>query len=115
MTALHCFVPPEMYGGHMPDGPTYVVDTLREDTRQAFEEALAKHDWLGVAHAVVFHEGDPAAQVLAMQDDVDLVMMGTHGRTGLAGVILGNVAHRVVREAHVPVVTMRSPGRSWLL
>ncbi|MHC5209996.1 MAG: universal stress protein [Planctomycetota bacterium] len=115
VTALHCFVPPEMYGGHMPAGPTYVVDTLREDARQAYEDTLAKHDWRGVVHEAIFHEADPATQVLEMQEDVDLVMMGTHGRTGLAGVILGNVAQRVLREAHVPVVTMRSPGRSWLL
>jgi nucleotide-binding universal stress UspA family protein len=115
VSALHCFVPPELYGGHTAVGPTYVVDTLREDARAAFEQALAAHDWQGVPHEQVFREADPVVQVLAMQDDVDLVMLGTHGRTGLAGVILGNVAQRVVREAHVPVVTMRAPGREWLL
>jgi nucleotide-binding universal stress UspA family protein len=115
VTALHCFVPPEMYGGHTPVGPTYVVESLSDDARRAFEEALAAHAWHDVAHDAVFREADPATQVLAMQDDVDLVMMGTHGRTGLAGVILGNVAQRVLREAHVPVVTMRTPGREWLL
>jgi len=115
LTVLHCFVAPEMYGGHPQVGPTYVLDSLSDDARQAFDDALAAHDWQGVVHAAVFHEGDPAGQVLALQDDVDLVMMGTHGRTGLAGVILGNVAQRVLREAHVPVVTMRSPGRTWLL
>jgi nucleotide-binding universal stress UspA family protein len=113
--ALHCFVPPELFYGHGQPGPTYVIDTLRDDTRDEFEKAMSGHDWHGVEHDVVFVEANPATQILEMQDDVDLVMMGTHGRTGLAGVILGNVANRVLREAHLPVVTMRHAGREWLV
>lgn len=36
-------------------------------------------------------------------------MLGTHGRTGLRRLLVGSVAERVVRTAHVPVVTVRHP------
>jgi universal stress protein A len=55
--------------------------------------------------------GTPYASVLAALEDgdFDLVVMGTHGRTGLSHVLLGSVAERVVRHAKVPVLTVRAP------
>ena len=41
--------------------------------------------------------------------DADLVVMGTHGRTGLAHVFLGSVAERTLRKASCPVLTVRAP------
>lgn len=43
----------------------------------------------------------------AAGEQVDLIVMGTHGRTGLAHVLVGSVTERVVRQAPVPVLTMR--------
>jgi nucleotide-binding universal stress UspA family protein len=117
IVALHCFLSPELFYGHgypVP-GPTYVVDQLRDDARADFEAQMAAFAWGDVPHETVFVEASPAAQILEMQDGVDLVMMGTHGRTGLSRVILGNVARTVVGEAHVPVVTLRSAERQWLM
>jgi universal stress protein A len=51
---------------------------------------------------VIAHAATPAR--------VDLVVMGTHGRTGLAHLLLGSVAEQVVREAQVPVLTIRTPS-----
>ena len=55
-------------------------------------------------------EGGPEAVILeaARERSADLIVMGTHGRTGLAHVFLGSVAERVVREADCPVVTTRA-------
>ena len=39
--------------------------------------------------------------------DIDLIVMGTHGHTGLAHVVLGSVAEKVVRKAPCPVLTVR--------
>jgi nucleotide-binding universal stress UspA family protein len=49
----------------------------------------------------------------ARQDRVNLIVMGTHGRTGLQHVFLGSVAEKVVRLSSCPVLTVRlaSPGR----
>ena len=44
--------------------------------------------------------------------DVDLIAMGTHGRRALGRWMLGSVAEQVLRESHVPVMTVRKPGHS---
>ena len=54
--------------------------------------------------------GDPADAIIHMAQDcqADLIVMGTHGRTGLAHVFLGSVAEKVVRHASCPVLVARS-------
>lgn len=57
--------------------------------------------------------GDPADGILAAIGDsgADLIVMGTHGRTGISRVLLGSVAERVVRESPVPVLTVHPTER----
>ena len=43
----------------------------------------------------------------ARKDDIDLIIMGSHGRTGLPHVLIGSVAERVVRKAHCPVLIVK--------
>jgi nucleotide-binding universal stress UspA family protein len=50
----------------------------------------------------------------ARDDDVDMIVMGTHGRTGLAHVLIGSVAERVVREAPCPVLTVKHPEHEFI-
>jgi nucleotide-binding universal stress UspA family protein len=56
-------------------------------------------------------EGDPATAVLqvAREAGCDLIVLGTHGRTGLARLLMGSVAERVVRGADCPVLTLKAP------
>jgi len=49
----------------------------------------------------------------AVSEGVDLVVLGTHGRTGLAHILIGSVAERVVRKCPCPVLTVRAPGRKF--
>ncbi len=55
--------------------------------------------------------GEPVDVILRLTRDepYDLVVMGTHGRTGLSHLLLGSVAERVVRGAGCPVLTVRAP------
>ncbi|HET9620815.1 MAG TPA: universal stress protein [Kofleriaceae bacterium] len=53
--------------------------------------------------------GKPADEILQLAREIgaDLILVGTHGRTGLAQLVLGSVAERVVREAECPVLVAR--------
>lgn len=58
--------------------------------------------------------GPPGTEILAAIEEepsVDLVVMGSHGRTGLARALLGSVAEKVVRHARCPVLVAREPAR----
>lgn len=59
-----------------------------------------------VAVEIVFEQGDPSECInrIASEGDHDLVVMGTHGKTGLERVMLGSVAETVVRTCSVPVL-----------
>ena len=46
---------------------------------------------------------------IAREDQADVIVMGTHGRTGVNRLLLGSVAERVVRQAPCPVLTVRAP------
>ena len=84
-------------------------------------EELARHAWdelnrLEVPGGSVraerrLEEGDPVSEILrvAGESGADLVVMGTHGRTGLPRLLMGSVAELVVRKAKCPVLTVRSP------
>jgi nucleotide-binding universal stress UspA family protein len=56
-------------------------------------------------------EGDPAAQIVhaATELDADLIVMSTHGRTGLGRLLMGSVAEAVSRGAPCPVLTLKVP------
>ena len=51
--------------------------------------------------------------ITAQNENVDLIVIGTHGRSGLAHVLMGSVAERVVRKTHCPVLTVRHPDRKF--
>ena len=53
--------------------------------------------------------GNPFMEIMryAREQQIDLIVMGTHGRTGLPHAIIGSVAERVVRSSHCPVLTVR--------
>jgi nucleotide-binding universal stress UspA family protein len=59
----------------------------------------------------VFLEGDPATEIVQYSADagIDLIVMGTHGRTGLERLLMGSVAERVMREAHCSVLVVKLP------
>jgi nucleotide-binding universal stress UspA family protein len=60
--------------------------------------------------------GHPAAEVLtyATAHEVDLIVIATHGRTGLKHFLMGSVAEKVVRMAPCPVFTVKSFGKAWV-
>jgi nucleotide-binding universal stress UspA family protein len=62
--------------------------------------------------SVVLRHGTPWTEIatVAREAKADLVVMGTHGRRGVARMLLGSVAERVVRTAPCPVLTVHGPA-----
>lgn len=75
--------------------------------RRAVDE-LAQQQ--GIARTSL-REGDPATEILAAAAELEprMIVMGTHGRGGLAHLLLGSVAEKVVRKSEIPVMTVRAP------
>jgi nucleotide-binding universal stress UspA family protein len=103
----------------MPDAvmPTPVaspdLDEMVASARTGLNE-LADQLGLGRLHPVVeVRVGSPAAEIVAAAADLkaDLVCLGTHGRGGLAHLLLGSVAEKIVRQSPCPVLTVRPPAK----
>jgi nucleotide-binding universal stress UspA family protein len=79
-------------------------DDARKRLNHIASEALTH------AYEILVVTGDPATSIIeaAEQQGADLIVMATHGRTGLSHFFLGSVAERVVRESSVPVMTVRA-------
>jgi len=62
--------------------------------------------------AVLSESASPHAEILNVAKDqgADLIVLGTHGRTGVPHLLFGSVAERVARQAPCPVLTVRNPG-----
>ncbi len=106
---LHVFAPPEFaydpLGGPNPS-PTYVVDDLREAERVATREQVAGFDWGELPVETQFAEGDPAEEIVERAGPADLIVMGTHGHTGLSRAVLGSCAYRVLKHAQGPILVL---------
>ena len=92
-------------------GAPDLLKTLEEHGEQALEEARSQAKAAGVESIQgSVAGGSPYRQILDYIDehDVDLVVMGTHGRRGLDRYLLGSVTEKVVRAAGCPVLTVRS-------
>jgi nucleotide-binding universal stress UspA family protein len=78
-----------------------------EDAEELFAEAKERMDD-DVSVATVTRDGKPAGEILDCADehDVDQIVMGSHGRTGVARVLLGSVAEQVVRRSACPVTVV---------
>jgi universal stress protein A len=103
---LHVAEPPVVgYGGAMTPPPEGDWNALDEKLR----EIQATDATVPVEHRL--EEGDPITEILrtAQESKCDLIVMGTHGRTGLAHLLMGSVAEQVVRKATCPVLVVKTP------
>lgn len=99
--------------GLVEEGKSPVTETVRENLREEGSAAVASveeaAEAAGVDAEVRVAEGDVHRRILdyAADEDIDLIVMGTHGRRGLDRLLLGSVTERVVRSSPVPVLTVR--------
>ncbi len=86
-------------------------DQLEEQGRRAVERIERMAQVHGVDVETEIRTGDPATAILeyAEEIDADLIVAGTHGRSGVERRLIGSVAERLVRHADCPVMTVRLP------
>ena len=112
LTLLHVYQAP---GFTLPEGMVVAGADVFTDLLRDIEAALAR--WredaqrrgVRVVHtATVAGATHPEIARYADEQGFDLVVIGTHGRTGIAHALLGSTAEKVVRYAHCPVLTVRA-------
>ena len=92
------------------------VRDMQKETEKYVESYLSKAaDSLkedGIAVQTVVVSGRPAEQILdyANKNQVDLIIMSTHGRSGVSRWVIGSVTDKVVRHSVTPVLTISPPG-----
>ena len=86
------------------------IQALRAPGEQHVKTLLEECTKAGIDAEAEQIDGVPYAQLVALSEQVDLIVMGTHGRTGLPRLMLGSVAERVVRLSKCPVLTVPSPS-----
>jgi nucleotide-binding universal stress UspA family protein len=93
--------------------PQSMLDAVRDAAARRIEKARAKAEAAGVACQVHLTASPPTPAIVdnAATLHADLIVMGTHGRSGLGHLLIGSVAERVVRTARVPVLTVPDPER----
>jgi nucleotide-binding universal stress UspA family protein len=89
--------------------PSDYLQQIESEISQSMEKYLQRATAAGLAGEMVIVHGVPFEEIarLAAARQVELIVMGTHGRTGLGHLFLGSVAEKVVRLAPCPVLIVR--------
>lgn len=102
-----------MYAASLPDEALYPEEFAKEHL-----EALEVPDAERISRVQKSVQiGSPFVEIVryARHNDVDLIVMGTHGRTGLKHMLMGSVAEKVVRKAPCAVLAVRPEGHQFVM
>ncbi len=112
---LHVWQAPAFIGAmtlpEVPATEATMVELVKKNAEEVSARFASDAAKRGVpVHAARCEPGVPAHTIveIAKDDDYDLVVIGTHGRTGFSHVLMGSVAEVVVRHAECPVLTVRA-------
>lgn len=108
LLVLHA-IPPYYPAGEGP--PWFPPDDLIAADRRRLAAIARKAAGRRVKVATQVVVGNPYEEILRAARGMDAIVMATHGRSGLAHLVIGSVAEKVVRHATVPVLTIRPRGR----
>jgi len=105
---VHTEEPPELYAGEFYYG---IEDPNTDQMREMLEAVKPSDDTMQYEHHLI--TGKPATEIVNFADknDIDLIVMGTHGRRGLGRLLMGSVSEAVVRRANCPVLTLKEPAK----
>ena len=111
VVVFHVFRPPAV----VSDGDRLLSAGARGETKDVWEELRkiqVKDPAVRVEHDVIMADRPDAEHILRILENrgCDLIVMGTHGRTGLRHLLFGSVTEEVVRKAHCPVMVVKLPA-----
>ncbi len=105
LVILHVEEPPMAYGGGelyygIPEPNTDALKSMLSNVRPLDPAVPSVHRMVS---------GDPATEIvhIANEEKVDMIVLGTHGRTGITRLLMGSVAEQVIRRAHCPVLVYK--------
>jgi len=104
----------DAYAASMPE----LQQEIEDAARKQLADLLVDNDRPPLpARSVVLTSSAPAAAIVdyAKGERIDLIVAGTHGRGGVAHLLMGSVAERVVRTAPCPVLTVRHPEHEFVI
>jgi len=95
-----------------PENLIAVEKGIQDEVERDFTKAL-KH--VDVKVAKVVRTGVAFVEIIdyAKSESIDLIVMGTHGRSAIEHILIGNVAEKVVRKSPCPVMTIRPKGKEF--
>ena len=97
--------------------PELVADVVKDAKRRLREQVVDNDSNPPAVVPVVITASAPAAAIVDYANDkeIDLIVIGTQGRGGVAHLMMGSVAERVVRTARCPVLTVRRPAQDFVV
>jgi nucleotide-binding universal stress UspA family protein len=112
---MHVYgIPTSRYASTHDGSTADYAGALEHAAREELNRTLAAQANAEIAIAAALYSGSPVEQILLAQrqHDIDIIVMGTHGRSRVAQAFLGSVADKVVRQSPVPVLTVRPSPRN---
>jgi nucleotide-binding universal stress UspA family protein len=110
LIVLHVTSLPDLaYKGYGTPASPLLAEEYLAKVRQELEQLQPPDPQLAVEQRI--EEGDPTNEILrvAKETGAGLIVLGTHGRSGLRHLLMGSVADQVVRKAPCPVLTLKTP------
>ena len=112
VTLLHVSWMPAYYYATYAEGLAFPIEEMEVAAKKMLDDVLAKAKLRHAQTDSKMVAGDPWEQIIetAKASSADLIIMGTHGRRGVAHMFLGSVAEKVVRHSPIPVLTTAGPA-----
>ncbi len=102
---ISIYIPPDVYEKIEEENKRYINESFKENCLPQLGDYKD--------YEFIIKQGTPFVEIIkfAKEKKVDIIMMGTHGKTALTHVLFGSTAENVVRKAPCPVLTIRHPSK----
>ena len=105
-------MPVSMYSDLSDYQRSQVMANKREEAKKYFEELITQieHEGITVKCEVIFGKVSESIAEYASRKEIDLIVIASHGSTGIIGLVWGSIADQVLQTSGLPVLMIRPPG-----